>query len=291
MTADIRAAAIDRISRLPWMDDEIKGEIKRRMDKKLVMLNAPEWILDHEKMDFFFATLEVNRSAPFIENFISAKRFNDIVEATTLIDSDNLDWLSFLRQPHSIFTSAENLVQYNAFALFPALFRAPYYHKSSQEFMKYSGIGIVIGNEFGRDFEGFSLRATNLSKIEGLEEKERCMRKYYRTLVYRGYKSPDVYMLGTADVAGLNWAYEAYRKSVQRPNDQVFSVLPYTQDQLFFINAAQLLCRPRDPTNKDYKADNEIRVLGMISQTKHAGKVFECPQGSAMYPLLTCGTL
>lgn len=89
--------------------------------------------------------------------------------------------------------------------------------------------------------------------------------------------------------------YSAYQKYVERNGPE--PILPgqnFTQNQLFWISAAQLWCavtRPEYDTvqyTTDVHAPNKYRIIGTFSNMESFSRDFKCATGSKMNPVNKC---
>lgn len=98
-----------------------------------------------------------------------------------------------------------------------------------------------------------------------------------------------------ADNGGVKEAYNAYNNWVKRngPEDTLPG-LNYNQQQLFWINVAQVWCSVDTPEKyrtiitSDRHTPNEFRVNGMIRNQHSFASDFKCPEGSKMNPKHKC---
>lgn len=89
--------------------------------------------------------------------------------------------------------------------------------------------------------------------------------------------------------------YSAYQKFVERNGPEpILPGLNYTQNQLFWISAAQLWCavtRPEFDTvqyTTDVHAPNKFRIIGTFSNMETFAQDFKCAPGSKMNPVNKC---
>lgn len=90
-------------------------------------------------------------------------------------------------------------------------------------------------------------------------------------------------------------AYLAYNKWTERHgSENLLPGLPYTQQQLFWISAAQTWCSTarswyiKMTIATDSHAPNRFRVLGSMQNNKDFSKDFKCSLGSPMNPIKKC---
>lgn len=98
-----------------------------------------------------------------------------------------------------------------------------------------------------------------------------------------------------ADNGGVKEAYIAYQKWVQKNGAEgKLPGLKYTQQQLFWISAAQTWCAVSRPLYNKVKittgvhSPNQFRVAGPISNMRDFAFDFNCPEGTKMNPPKKC---
>lgn len=135
---------------------------------------------------------------------------------------------------------------------------------------------------------------------EAFKQKKKCIIEQYGNYTD---KSTNMSINGVlsqgeniADTAGIKLAYRAYKSSMEKLNliDPTLPGLPFTQDQLFWLSAAQTWCSvERTEVKKiliatDNHALSQFRVLGTLSNSKEFANDFNCPENSNMNPTKKC---
>lgn len=98
-----------------------------------------------------------------------------------------------------------------------------------------------------------------------------------------------------ADTGGLKAAYAAYQRFVQENGPEpTLPNLNYTQNQLYWINAAHTWCavtRPEFDTNQytnEFHSPFRHRINGAFSSSTEFANDFNCPSNSSMNPTKKC---
>jgi membrane metallo-endopeptidase-like protein 1 len=193
--------------------------------------------------------------------------------------------------------------------IFPAGILQPvFYNKHFPRSMNYGGIGVVIGHEITHGFDDRGRLYDKLGNIRQwwdnativkFEEKAQCIEDQYSNYVLdqismringRSTKGENI-----ADNGGLKQAYRAYKKYEKfHPIPQQLPGVNLTQDQLFFLNYAQIWCgmmNDKEAIRKLRTSEHSpgpIRVKGPLSNSYDFAAAYNCPVGTPMNPLKKC---
>lgn len=117
-------------------------------------------------------------------------------------------------------------------------------------------LGYIMGHEFTHGFDnsgvnfneyGQQERITDAETNDRYLDKAYCFAGFYDKFYFQGTKADGNQTLGEnlADNGGFHLSWDAYHRL--QTKDPVLPGVPYTQDQLFFINYATLWCSNGDP--------------------------------------------
>ena len=181
--------------------------------------------------------------------------------------------------------------------------------------MNYGGVGVVVGHEISHgfdprgslyDFEGnFNDTWTPLTRQLYLQRID-CI-----ILAYNNFEVNDgIFVDGnrsitenTADIAGMEETWEAYKNSNTIKNEYDTYILPgfkdFTHDKLFWVTYAHSFCdvwRPdryediptSAPTYYITHAPRKARVNVVAMNTNGFNEAFNCPINSPMNPENKC---
>ncbi|XP_035221045.1 membrane metallo-endopeptidase-like 1 [Stegodyphus dumicola] len=186
----------------------------------------------------------------------------------------------------------------NAIDMPVAYLQNPNFNKDRPQYLNFAAMGYIIGHEIshafdtegryydkhGNIFDWFGKKAA-----EKFEEKVKCIIEQYDnyTDMY-GRKIDGKAKQGEsiADNGGLNAAYRAYQSWVKdhKSEGKLPGLQNYTQDQLFFISTARLMCEKYTDVakNEGAHAPSDVRTIGMISNMPEFAKAFQCSEDSKM---------
>jgi membrane metallo-endopeptidase-like protein 1 len=175
--------------------------------------------------------------------------------------------------------------------------------------MNYGGVGYVIGHEITHGFDDMGRQYDSEGNLydwwdpntkKNFLEKTSCMIEQYGN-----YTDPitNITLNGVitqgeniADNGGLKIAYRAYLAAMKGDGqkDPLLPGLNFTQQQLFWISAAQTWCSVERPEfrkiiiTNDVHALNRFRVIGTLSNSEEFAKDFKCASGTPMNPVKKC---
>ncbi|XP_076030611.1 neprilysin-2-like isoform X2 [Oratosquilla oratoria] len=302
------------IHKASWFSAEDKQESLNKLRNLKMEVAA----LDrHWDLDYVTDAHKNVRVTPglFIDNVVELYRTfrQEIYELYhSPVSSDTLIW-SFTVQPYTvnafIIQSARSIV-------FPeAFFQPPYYTRKGPEYLNYGSAGFAVAHEIfhSMDLTGtlFNYRGelTKPYSIESREHLRDVVQCYHRLLNDTYYEVIDVE--GTlitmeinstatqnenlADIAGIRHAFKAYQRWKSFNNDEpLLPAMRLSQDQLFFVAAAQPYCAILPPIAKifimemDEHLPNDIRINAAMKNTPEFAEVFRCSPESKMVTRETC---
>ncbi|OWF45826.1 Neprilysin [Mizuhopecten yessoensis] len=177
--------------------------------------------------------------------------------------------------------------------------------------MNYGGIGMIIGHEITHGFDDIGRQYDKDGNLEQwwsddaitrFKAKAQCIINQYGNFSLPEADGMNLNGINTqgeniADNGGLKQSYRAYRDWIkQRGREE--SQLPgvsYNDNQLFFINFAQIWCasmRRENAINRiltGVHSPGRFRVIGTLQNSPEFAEAFSCPKGSYMNPNKKCG--
>jgi putative endopeptidase len=237
MVANLIAAFGERIDQLAWMAPATKKEAKAKLAVLKVGVGYPDTWPDYTGLKVVAGDAYGNAErAQLFQYRGSVAKLGQPV--------DRSEWVM---NPQLV--NAVNLPAMNALNFPAAILQPPYFDPKRPLAMDYGAIGAIIGHEVSHSFDNQGAlfdahgRLHNWWTPEDLEHFHASTRQLVKQ--YDGYKPfADLAVKGQqtlgeniADVAGLNAAYDAYRRSLRGKPAPV--VDGFSGGQQFFISFAQ----------------------------------------------------
>ncbi len=293
MIGDIADAFAASLARLDWMDEPTRQAALRKKGTLGMKIGYPDVWRDYSK-------LAISRKSHFA-NAVAARKF----ETARLLAEvgkpvDRKEWPMDAQTVNAQYNPLENTFTYPAGILQP-----PFFHKDYPLAMNLGGIGYVMGHELthGFDDQGSKFDAqgslTNWwsdASLEGFEERTACIRDQYGSYEIE----PGVHVNGEltlgeniADNGGLKEAWDVLQKK-QAERGEGPKVAGLTEDQLFFVAAAQVWCTEstkeseRLQVQTDPHSPSRFRVIGPLVNHPGFAGTFSCAPGTAMNPPGKC---
>ncbi|XP_064632721.1 neprilysin-like [Lineus longissimus] len=264
-----------RTSTLPWLAEALQHKFETQIQSIMSTLAEPKWAKNHNKLDSYYEKLSINQSEPFLSNYLRSRKFTQGLKSLYL-EAPTKDKFRNLR--HSFLLNIrKNQTRLIVDAPIVTM-RQPLYKARGLEYLNYGGIGHIISYEFGQAVYAMSDRLM----AENIKDEFNCLSKYANI---SGMTKRDEVLTGVMlDILGVNWAFEAYQSAAKLGDAkaQFLPGVPYTPDQVFFINTAQVWCTI-DGKNA------EARVNNIMSETPHFITSFQCPAESRLNTGRSCG--
>ncbi|KAF9935213.1 hypothetical protein FBU30_006298 [Linnemannia zychae] len=201
----------------------------------------------------------------------------------------------------------------NSIEIMAGILKAPFFDATVPEYLNFAGIGVVAAHELGHAFDNSGRRYDETgairewweeSSIQEFDEKSKCFIEQYNEYTVDGVDGKKHNVNGwttlgenIADNGGLKIAYEAWKQR-QRANRYNNSNLPglekYTVEQLFFIQYARAHCGNMDSEesvkmlNDDNHSPKKWRINGVVQNSDHFARAFQCKSGTPMNPVKKC---
>ncbi|KAI0234246.1 Endothelin-converting enzyme-like 1 [Lamellibrachia satsuma] len=310
----VKTTLLSRVDELAWMDDVTKKRAKQTLRATKVLVSFTNYYSDEEKVDNFYAKLNINQTEGYLTNLVRVNRFRRHLANMALKVSlkyyvwmTSVHTLAFSVHPHFIY-------QYNEVYVPPGTLQFPVYGLTSEPFLNFAGLGSMFGEEAVNAIDEYgSFRWVNgtygdwwtAETTAEFDKKAGCFRDYYSTLKAGPYlidgtkRTVDVsgeydYSQAIRRVAGLRLAYRAYKKWAndheQRPTPAGLGI---TLEQAFFVATAQTRCfLERDERAymwaRNHYIPDDIMLNGALSQMSEFRDAFKCNKQSKMAPSTQC---
>ncbi len=278
---------------LAWMDETTR-------QAALVKKGTLDWKIGFPEKWRDYSKLTITRASHFA-NAVAARGFEASRQLAQVGKPvDRKEWGMNAQTVNASYNPLQNAFTYPAGILQP-----PFFHKDYPVAMNLGGMGFVIGHELthGFDDQGSKFDSKGVmtdwwtpASVKGFEERTACIDKQYSAFEV----APGVHVNGKltlgeniADNGGLKQAWEVLQ-SRQKERGPGPTVAGLTEDQLFFVAAAQVWCSKATPeaerlqVQTDPHSPAKFRVMGpMVNHPGFAG-AFSCAPGTPMNPPNKC---
>jgi predicted metalloendopeptidase len=289
MINNLKAALVDRIKTLDWMDEPTKQEALKKLAAMNVKIGYPDKWRD-------YSLLKIDRGS-YVSNAMRAANFEVNRELKKIGKPvDRTEWGITPPTVNAYYNSHMNEI------VFPAgILQPPFFDPKADDAVNYGGMGAVIGHEMthGFDDQGRQFDASgNLRDWWSKQSAEEYDRRRKAVVdQYSEYEPlPGAHINGEltqgeniADIGGVKLAYAALQKALDKnPQAREQKIDGFTPEQRFFLGWAQvwrgnqreqdlrlrLITDPHSPTR--------YRCNGAISNMPEFAKAFNIPDGSPM---------
>ncbi|XP_035217912.1 endothelin-converting enzyme 1-like [Stegodyphus dumicola] len=303
---------INRIYETDWIDEESSTYSVKKVNGTKLRIGFPKQFLNDTFLSDMYSKVTYNNEN-FFNNNLKRKKWRKTVfqEWINKTFSQREAGSEEIWKPyyHAITSSASidlvmNIVDISASALQDYMF-----NKDRPKYLNFGTIGFIYGHELMHAFDGRIVQYS--SEYEGREVENRwsnetnkhfktktgCfLEQYAKYTVRNGMKvnATKTHFDNKADNLGYELAYLAYQSWVKdNGREPMLPGLKYTQNQLFWISAASVMCTKMslDSEVKALKAVHSLpqfRVIGSMSNIPEFSKDFNCPPDSAMNPRKKC---
>jgi putative endopeptidase len=283
------------LEHIEWMDSGTRIAALRKLEKQTVYVGYPDKWRDYSK-------LKVTRKSMLVNRF-NGSEFNFKYELSKL--GKPVDKSEWTMKPMEV--NASNMVSQNVI-YFPAGFlQPPNFVQGRDAAANFGALGMVIGHEIthgyddqGRSFdENGAVRNWWSDKTnQEFEKRAQCIvNQYSEYLVSKDLKVNGKLAAGEAigDLGGLKLAFAALKSlRAENPKTEKSSKEEFSEDQTFFLAAAQAWCSKGSPaferfvTNSDPHPLDRFRVNGTVRNIPEFAKSFSCKTGAKLAPKVRC---
>ncbi|KAL4221845.1 Membrane metallo-endopeptidase-like 1 [Mactra antiquata] len=304
MIGNLRTAFRELLDEIDWMDSETKESAREKMEAMNSWIGYPSDIIEPETINELYENVTVD-STEYFENTLNTLKMAAVGGLKNLREKyDKNVWTT----PPSRVNAYYNYYLNNI--MFPAgIFQPPFYSKDQPKSLNYGAIGMVIGHEIthgfddrGRQYDkdGNLLAWWKPEIIENFKQKAQCIidqyDKFFVPEVNLTINGINTQGENIADNGGLKQSYRAYRRWVesQGKEEPLLPGLNYNNNQLFFINFAQLWCNSRrdealiSSIKNGLHSLGEFRVIGTLQNSKDFSQAFSCSNDKYMNPSNKC---
>ena len=293
MIGEIVDAFAASLAGLDWMDDATRQAALVKKGTLGKRIGYPDRWRDYSK-------LAISRASHFA-NAVAARQFESARQMALVGQPvDRKEWPLDAQEVNASYAPLQNTFTYPAGILQP-----PFFHKDYPLAMNLGGIGYVMGHELthGFDDQGRKFDAAGVltdwwtsGSVAAFERRADCIRAQYGAYeVEPGVKLNGELTAGEniADNGGLKQAW-AVLQAKQRARGEAAKVAGLSEDQLFFVAAAQVWCTEATPevvrlqVQTDPHSPSQFRVMGPMVNHPGFAQAFACPAGTPMNPKEKC---
>ncbi len=287
MVNAIEKAMEENLSKLSWMDDATRKAALTKLGTVTNKIGFPDAWRDYSSM-------KITRDS-LIGNFTEGALFENRRQFAKLGKPvDRNEWLMTPPTVNAYYEPSKNEMCFPAGILQP-----PFYGRSAVDAVNYGAIGMVMGHELthGFDDEGrkYDAKGNQVKWWTPATDAEFEKRAQCVVDQFSGYEVIDGKKINgkltngenIADLGGLKLAYRAY----QATHKSAMKSAPekgFTDEQLFFLGAAQAWCGKRRPELErqrlvtDPHSSPKFRINGPLSNLAEFAAAFQCKPGSKM---------
>ncbi|RNA08868.1 endothelin-converting enzyme 1-like isoform X1 [Brachionus plicatilis] len=308
MILNIQNEFKNMLKQLDWMDSKSKQLAIDKANNIDIRIGFPEFSYNNTHMEDLYSQYSIEPNEFFI-NFMNILKADTIENLNKLRKTNNRsEWLIGPAIVNAFYSTPNNQI------CFPAgILQFPFYDVENPNYLNYGGIGSVIGHEITHGFddrgrlydkngvfhEDESAGLWTNETVEKYKKKVECFvdqyNSYHSTQVNRTIDGLQTCGENIADNGGIKQSFRAYRKWAEEHGEE--SILPglnFNQEQLFFINYAQVWCGKFRDQNLLSRIINgqhspaEFRVIGPTSNLEEFSEVFSCKKGQKNNPAKKC---
>ena len=290
MIKDIETAFEGGLAGLSWMDDPTRARAVEKMKKINNKIGYPDKWRDYSPLTITAGTHTANvLAASAFESARNAAKVGKPVERG--------DWYMSPPTVNAYYDPSQNEMAFPA-----GILQAPFFSRDFPAVMNYGSIGMVMGHELTHGFDDQGRKFDGDGKMvewwapevsARFEERTACVKAQYDAYpVVDGINVNGALTLGEniADIGGYRAAYGAYKAKGAPPAN----VPGLTDDQLFFVAAAQSWCVVASPEIQKMRALSDphspprYRVNGPLANLPEFAEAFGCAAGTKMRPTNAC---
>jgi endothelin-converting enzyme/putative endopeptidase len=286
MVREIEASMSADLDGLKWFDDATRTQAHEKLTAIANKIGYPEKWRNYDALEIQPNSYLVN--AMRAEEFETKRQLAKIGKPL-----DRTEWGMTPPTVNAYYDPSMNEM------VFPAgILQPPFFNKAAVRPVNYGAIGMVMGHELthGFDDEGrqFDAKGNLRDWWTGPVGKEFETRAQCVVDQFNGYVSvDDLHLNGKlvlgeniADLGGLKLAHAAYVTA--RGSKEPQKIGKWTDEQLFFLGAAQSWCTKRRPemarmrVTTDPHSPPQFRIDGPLSNLPEFASAFQCKAGDKM---------
>nr|XP_022915687.1 neprilysin-4-like [Onthophagus taurus] len=302
MTRQLEGAFKNILMLSDWLDDSTRSIAIAKVDAMRLRIGYPDIILNKQLLLERYKDIKVHPDYYF-ENNLSILRHltrNEHQKIGKMVDKNM--WNTAPAVVNAYYSRNKNQIMFPAGILQP-----PFYHQHFPKALNYGGIGVVIGHEITHGFDDKGRlfdKDGNLNtwwsdeSTAKFRDKAKCIVDQYNSFVVPEVNAPLDGMTtqgeNIADNGGIKQAFQAYQAWLSKHSDELLPGFNATNNQLFFLNFAQVWCgtsRPEAAKNRLKTAvhsPGRFRVIGTLRNSYDFAEAYHCQPGTAMNPVGKC---
>ncbi|XP_020278779.1 neprilysin-like [Pseudomyrmex gracilis] len=303
ITTDIKDAIRQQIQNVTWMDEPTRVASLEKLEYMRHEFFKPDWYSD-EAIDGYYEDLNITMG--YLDNIINILKFERKKRINLLrTPADKKQWFFEPTNPQAYYSQYINKIVFTA-----ALLQNPLYDRNRVALMNYGTLGFCAGHEMNHAFDhmyrkhdknGNAIKWWTQKTIDEYEIITQCFIDQYNEYLVPNLEDIRVNGRRTlgeniGDSAGIVAAYYAYKNRKARLNEtkwRLQGLEDYSEDQIFFLSAAQLFCETAMPEQikesvSDEHPGNEIRIRGSFSNFREFSKIYNCSPEKPMNPENKC---
>ncbi|XP_067139630.1 neprilysin-2-like [Centruroides vittatus] len=295
------------LEEITWMDEVTREKAKAKAGTIRSYIGYPDELLNDTKISSLYENLTTLEKDNYFSNIQKVRKWStDYAFNQLRKPNEKGDWKKHARAAvvNAYYNALENSIEFPA-----GILQGTFFDKERPAYMNYGAIGFVIGHEITHGFDDrgrqFDKDGNNVNwwdyETDGKFKKlAQCIIQQYGnyTVPENGLKINGVNTQGEniADNGGIKEAFRAYQQWVKdHGKEKLLPGLKYTQDQLFWISAANVWCGKYRPEVLKLRilsgshSPAQFRVIGVdASNSPEFSRVFNCPKNSPMNPQRKC---
>ncbi|CAF1087988.1 unnamed protein product, partial [Brachionus calyciflorus] len=237
-----------------WMDQESKAAAREKLEFIDNKIGYPDFTFNNTYLEDLYKNYIFDETNYLLNSLIITKNEYEISFSKLRSKRSRKEWIIGPAVVNAFYNPNNNDIGFPA-----GIFQAPFYDTDLPKYLNYGGIGTAIGHEITHGFDDLGRRFNKIGAyftddepglwteetIKNYKEKAECFIDQYD-----GYKAEQVgenlngyQTLGEniADNGGIKESFRAYVRWAEKNGPEpLLPGLPYNQEQLFFINYAQL---------------------------------------------------
>ncbi|XP_035226354.1 neprilysin-2-like [Stegodyphus dumicola] len=290
-----------------WMDATTKEKAVEKAAAMAAYIGYPKELLNDTLLSALYTDLHMSNGS-YYDNTMELNRRSHNKETSRLYKANaKPGWTSHsgAADIYSWYNIMENSIGFPA-----GVFQLPYFDKDRPYYLNFGGIGSKIGREITHGFDNvgwkYDKNGNNVDWWEPasnqiFEQKAQCFIEQYCNYTVENCDllnsdaETTALSENIADNGGLKAAYLAYQ-SWTRVNgtEPLLPGLNFTQNQLFWIGAANILCEKSRPESMKISSltfpriPGQFKVIGPMSNLPQFAQDFQCSEGTRMNPTNKC---
>ncbi|XP_058391096.1 kell blood group glycoprotein [Diceros bicornis minor] len=284
----IKDELINRLRRLPWMDEKTQKEAQDKVIQLQVKMGAPEQALEPALAGQEYNDIQIGPS--YLQSTLSCVRsLRARVIQSFLQPSPHHRWQVLPWEINAYYSISDHVV------VFPAgLLQPPFFHPAYPRAVNFGAAGSIMAHELLHIFyQLLQPGGCPACDTRALRGALLCLEHLYAAFpLPRGISFNASYTLleNAMDIGGLAIALQAYsERLLWHRGETVLPNLNLSPQQLFFRSYAQVMCRdPSTQDSQDTHSPPTLRVNGPLSNTPSFARYFRCPLGALMNPSSRC---